>query len=244
MGTLKIKKLKMKLYLQLVTCVLSITNYGNIRPGACPELPRQPNFDVDRYMGQWHNYLANDVKNIPDNAECTTATYAVLNEQQISVNNSVALIVDVRDNVVPILSWAAGEATVVNGEPTSLFVNLYEFGGCGKLAVFCGGFEPDSDEFAEDEPSRYFDETKIYENYRVTETDYENYTIVISCYPVPGEDSHSEITYIMTRDRNWGPNNRDKVEEILARVRSWGIEIDSLHETDQTNCDQYEGLIP
>ena len=61
---------------------------GNIRPGSCPELPLQPNFEIDRYMGQWHNYLTNDGKNIPEDKECTTATYGLLNDRQISVNNT------------------------------------------------------------------------------------------------------------------------------------------------------------
>ena len=101
---------------------------GNIRPGKCPEIPNQPNFDVERYMGQWHNYLANDAKNIPDNAECTTATYGILNESQISVNNSVALMVDLRGEEIPILSWAYGEATVVDPEyPTQLWVSITRF---------------------------------------------------------------------------------------------------------------------
>ena len=60
---------------------------------------------------------------------------------------------------------------------------------------------------------------------------------VISCYPGPTEDTHSEITYFMTRDREWGPNNQEKVEELLEMIRSWGIEIDELHETKQSDCE-------
>lgn len=69
-----------------------------------------------------------------------------------------------------------------------------------------------------------------------------NFSSVISCYPGPEENTHSEITYLMTRDREWGPNNREKVEELLETIRSWGIEIDSLHETKQSDCNY--GLIP
>ena len=109
----------MKITLLLLQTALA----GNIRPGKCPEIPNQADFDVERYMGQWHNYLANDKKNIPDNAECTTATYNILNDRQISVNNSVALMVNIRDQVTPILSWAYGEATIVDeAYPTQLWV--------------------------------------------------------------------------------------------------------------------------
>ena len=109
----------MKITLLLLQTALA----GNVRPGKCPEIPNQPDFDLGRYMGQWHNYLANDKKNIPDNAECTTATYDILNESQISVNNSVALMVDIRGQEIPILSWAYGDATIVNeAYPTQLWV--------------------------------------------------------------------------------------------------------------------------
>ena len=108
-------------FLLLQTSTLAI---GNIRPGNCPDIPNQPDFDVTRYIGQWHNYLANDKKNIPDNAECTTATYDVLNDRQITVNNSVALMVERRGETFPILSWAYGEATIVDAEyPTQLWVS-------------------------------------------------------------------------------------------------------------------------
>ena len=47
---------------------------------------------------------------------------------------------------------------------------MYEFGGCGRNAVLCGGTggKPDQVDTDGDE---------IYENYRVAQTDYENYTI-------------------------------------------------------------------
>ena len=123
---------------------------------------------------------------------------------------------------------------------------MYEFGGCGRGAVLCGGTGGNADSFDTDG-----DEADIYENYRVAQTDYENYTIgefyvlfpclgpnsVISCYPGQSEDTHSEITYLMTRDRNWGPSNQAKVEELLETIRSWGIEIDELHETKQSDCE-------
>ena len=49
---------------------------------------------------------------------------------------------------------------------------MYEFGGCGRNAVLCGGTGGKPDSYDTDG-----DEADIYENYRVAQTDYENYTI-------------------------------------------------------------------
>ena len=51
---------------------------------------------------------------------------------------------------------------------------MYEFGGCGRNAVLCGGTggKPDDHDQVLDT-----DGDEIYENYRVAQTDYENYTI-------------------------------------------------------------------
>merc|ERR1712106_873741 len=70
--------------------------FGNApTPGLCPEgIPDQPNFDRERYVGQWYNYLANDLVNIPENSDCGGAYYEKLNERQISINNTAATQVE------------------------------------------------------------------------------------------------------------------------------------------------------
>ena len=50
---------------------------------------------------------------------------------------------------------------------------MYEFGGCGRNAVVCGGTGGRPD----DSVALDTDGEEIYENYRVAQTDYENYTI-------------------------------------------------------------------
>ena len=49
--------------LLLTTLASADNNFGNTpKPGLCPEgIPDQPNFDRERYVGQWYNYLANDL---------------------------------------------------------------------------------------------------------------------------------------------------------------------------------------
>ena len=76
------------------------------------------------------------------------------------------------------------------------------------------------------------------------ETDYENYSLVVSCF---GDDigAHIETLYFLVRDRNWGDENKDKVQELLFKLNAeWGLDIDSLEITRQENCDQWHGQLP
>ena len=83
----------MKILSTLAALALADNNFGNTpKPGLCPEgIPDQPNFDRERYVGQWYNYIANDLVNIPENSDCGGAYYEKLNERQISINNTAAL---------------------------------------------------------------------------------------------------------------------------------------------------------
>ena len=56
----------------------AVFGVGNIYPGACPELPNQPDFDNTKFIGQWYNYLDNDWQNVPESAECAAAHYELL----------------------------------------------------------------------------------------------------------------------------------------------------------------------
>ena len=53
-------------------------------------------------------------------------------------------------------------------------VTFEEFGGCGPQANLCGSVQPD-------EAAKFDMEDGATFNYRVMETDYENYTLVNSC---------------------------------------------------------------
>ena len=218
----------MKSIIQLPVVAFAI---GNIFPGECPTAPDQPNFDVDRYTGIWHTHLANDWQNIPDNAECVTATYGIIDDVTISVNNTATLTTDIAGRPLKIISWASGTATVLDAEiPTRLYVSLNEFGGCGEHAWWCGSVKPD------DQTLDVIDGPYI--NYQVADTDYETYTVVIDCYGIPNTDTHSQITYIMTRDPEWPytSEGKQKIQEILYNVNQWGFDIDLLTYTKQDNC--------
>ena len=86
--------------------------------------------------------------------------------QQLSNNKNLNVIsdvdlVDFRNNKIPVLGWAAGEATVFD-EPSQLFVDLYEFGKCSENTLVCN------------EPTKLNHTIEPFENYRVAETDYDN----------------------------------------------------------------------
>ena len=153
--------------LLLTTLASADNNFGNApTPGLCPEgIPDQPNFDRERYVGQWYNYLANDLVNIPENSDCGGAYYEKLNERQISINNTAAIQVEFRDKVIPVISWAYGSGTQLDEDYASrIYVHFTEFGGCGFLAFFCGGFEPELDEAKFDDYVDYGDDP--YLNYQ------------------------------------------------------------------------------
>ena len=107
-----------------------------------------------------------------------------------------------------------------------------EFGGCGEFGFLCSGSGKSQVESAGYTP---FD---LSENYRVAETDYENYTIVTTCWNL-SDEGHREIIYLMVRDRNWPSQNQAKIQELLYKVTQWGLHIDSLTLTNQNDCDKW-----
>merc|ERR1719454_852216 len=203
--------------LLLTTLASADNNFGNTpKPGLCPE-------------------------GIPENSDCGGAYYEKLNERQISINNTAALQVEFRDKTIPILSWAYGSGTQLDEAYTNrIYVHFTEFGGCGYLAFFCGGYEPEIDDAKFDDYVDYGDDP--YLNYQVAETDYDNYSLVISCHNVivDGIDMHVEVVYLLTRTRTWGPENPVKVQELLSIPANLGLEIDNMLETKQTDCEKYD----
>ena len=127
------------------TALLSIVAAQVQRPGPCPKVPDQPDFDVEKYLGVWFTFMTNDFINVPTNSECVAATYGFKNENAITgksdyqsknltflVNNTEVLNVEIRGENYPIPSYAFGQAEIVDPEhPTRLLVSFEEFGGCG-----------------------------------------------------------------------------------------------------------------
>ena len=61
---------------------------------------------------------------------------------------------------------------------------------------------------------------------------------MVSCYPIPDSNTHSEITYIMSRDREWPltTEGKQKVQELIYQADQWGFDIETLTYTKQDNC--------
>jgi len=238
-------------YSILLSALPSAFGVGNIYPGACPELPNQPDFDNTRFIGQWYNYLDNDWQNVPETAECAGAYYELIDPLLISVNNTGVFNFEVAGRPTSTPSWAYGTAEVLDPEyPTQLYVSFNQFGGCGRYGFVCGGTPPiDNIDNTMEEPHPFDnpidDILGKRENYRVTDTDYENYALIISCYNLDEEgDQHSEIIYLLVRDREWPKYNQVKVQELLYNAAEWGIDVTTIWEIDQSNCDKWAGLIP
>jgi len=185
---------------------------------------------VTKYTGVWYTYIANDKRNIPENANCVAATYEILTESSISVNNTAVYDIERRGYNTMLPSWAYGSAVVLNPEyPTQLYVSFETFGGCGEFGFLCANTEKTADTAVP-----YLQ----YENYRVTDTDYENYSVVVSCIPA-GEALHGEVMYILVRDREWPAKNQAKIQELLYNVNQWGIHTEDLILTHQDDCEKW-----
>ena len=84
-------------------------------------------------------------------------------------------------------SWAYGSAVVLNSEySTQLYVFFETFGGSSEFGFLCAN----TDYTAENSVNSPYLQ---YENYRVADTDYENYSVVLSCIPA------GEVNYISNR---------------------------------------------
>lgn len=121
------------------------------------------------------------------------------------------------------------------------------------MAFVCGGFEPENelfDDYVDYGENAFLNYQGKYKSneilyliiIKVAETDYENYSLVIDCHNVVVDDvdMHVEVIYLLTRTRDWGPNNQVKVQELLAIPSNLGLVIDNMFETKQTDCDKYD----
>ena len=81
-----------------------------------------------------------------------------------------------------------------------------------------------------------------YENYRgklflfifaylfsilVVDTDYDHYTVVVSCYNI-NETDHKEILYILVRDGDWALQHQSVLDEKVDMLTSLGLYTDDL----------------
>merc|ERR1712227_1168490 len=97
MGSKNTEKMKYTALLSLVAAQVQ-------RPGPCPKVPDQPDFDVEKYLGVWFTFMTNDFINVPRNSECVAATYGFKNENAITVNNTEVLNVDIVVRPTPFLA--------------------------------------------------------------------------------------------------------------------------------------------
>ena len=70
-------------------------------------------------------------------------------------------------------------------------------------------------------------------NYRVVDTDYENYAIVYDCSPFPV--IKKESLWLLTR-KQWP--DQSLVSWAYRRMRSLGLPVDKLARTSQTGCNK------
>jgi len=200
---LQIKKCKLRFI------VLGIQKFKKLKTIRC-QLHPFIHFQVDRYTGVWETVTTDDEENIPFGSECVTATYAKIAPNKISVNNSTPIL----PGPPGISTWAWGSALIVDeSEPTELYVSFEMVNICTPQGCQSINF-PNST-------------VTPYENYRVVDTDYDHYTVVVSCYNI-NETDHKEILYILVRDGDWALQHQSVLDEKVDMLTSLGLYTDDL----------------
>ena len=84
-----------------------------------------------------------------------------MDDNTISVNNTGRLLLEVNNRPYKLDTYALGNGTVWT-QPNQLYVEFYEFGGCGQFSWLCGGIQP------EDTPQTFVDPFDPRNNYQGT----------------------------------------------------------------------------
>ena len=75
--------------------------------------------------------------------------------------------------------------------------------------------------------SHYFFSSHIPIYFLVVDTDYDHYTVVVSCYNI-NETDHKEILYILVRDGDWALQHQSVLDEKVDMLTSLGLYTDDL----------------
>ncbi|KAJ8315163.1 hypothetical protein KUTeg_007313 [Tegillarca granosa] len=164
--------------------------------GRCPNIPVQPNFDVNSYMGEWYEYQR-FFAIFELGVKCAKADYSIIDESTVRVVNT------------GFNKWT-GKTSIANGTAT-----ISDPAVPAKLKVKFSRFQPAG-------------------NYWVLDTDYNTYSLVYSCQDL--YIAHSEITWILTRDR--AGISDDTTNRLYSRLQEYGINPENFRPTDQTGCPQ------
>ena len=135
----------------------------------CPKVNTVQNFDSDAYLGTWYEAYRS-VKCPFESGECVTADYSVAEDEGfLDVYNSQQLYKS--DGTLKISRHGAkGWAKQLNPELNQ-----------GTLGVKFSVFQP------------------VYGNYDILDTDYENYTVVYSCFSTLFGYYKQEYAWLLTR---------------------------------------------
>ncbi|GFO12628.1 apolipoprotein d [Plakobranchus ocellatus] len=175
-----------------------------IRTGSCPVVHGQPTLDTERYLGTWYEY-----QRFPAVFEfaldCTSAQYDLIEDGKISVLNNGTLRVTIFGQTYVIRrSSARGVATVPDPSKPA------------ELSVSFGGYSATSDKA----------------NYFIQETDYDNYSVVFSCFQLPG--FNIQFAWILTRQRGIAPSN---LQDLENNLRAAGVNTNPFFVVDQQGCE-------
>jgi len=177
--------------------------------GKCAPVPVIDDFDPTKYVGEWYEMVRYPVPFQNKQDKCVKVTYGPRDETSITVNNTS--IEPERDSDKWYLSWVLGQAEQVRplAHPNQLYVS-FNFNAARASRA----------------PRR--------SNYDVMDTDYETYTIIMSCVELPAIGS-VEYGWILARDQKF------RETEMFAKVHQkaideFGFKTEKTIQAQQTNC--------
>ena len=74
------------------TSVSPINSVNAISLSSCPDVQTSKDFSIEKYMGHWYAIQTQAISYQPKDCNCLTATYRILDEKKVEVNNQCQYI--------------------------------------------------------------------------------------------------------------------------------------------------------
>lgn len=235
-----------KLELVVFSLLLSLANSYIIRSGFCKENVRgMPDFEKDRYLGAWYEY-ANTFELYELGAKCVRATYTDEGDRVGVFNEQVSTITGRYGNI-------KGSARFANpDDPEKRAELIVGFGGSNRkkrspqvpLMPFSWltGYplvnkypvvpymvsETQDQEYQ----GRFLFPESDRPNYSVIHTDYDSYSVVYTCIPLPARVK-KESLWLLTREQFPSGETVDKGIQIM---KEYDLPYTNIPLTDHEDC--------
>ena len=212
-----------------------------VRGQSCPNVSVVTGFDLNQYLGQWHEIAVSQIPRLTyeKDCDCTTANYSLTDTVRPPPPRTRAA----PRRVLTALSCATFP-DLPCATPSSLSI-LSSLQGTVKVSNTCNKKSPTGtlqtavgEAKVGDAPAKLlvrFSEYSPWGNYWVTELGapaYQNYVIVWSCQEILG--IRSETLWILARTPTL--SDADMKQALADAQEKTGFDVSSLHHTTQQGC--------